>query len=450
MTAEGLGIPAFAVVSTGFLRQARATARAVGIEHVAIIEYPGVIPNDTAEQLDDKIRTSVVPDLVRALRAPVTVAAAGDEEPDPTAVVVRGSLDEVQDHFDGHLWSDGLPIVPPTRDRVERFLRCTPRAPEEVLGVLLPEQREATVWNVAVNGVMAGCRPEYMPLLVAAVEAICDPEFRIEDAGSTPGWEPLVILSGRRAASLGFNSGAGLMRVGSRANTTVGRFLRLYIRNVAGLRIPPGDTDKGSIGSTFNVALAEDRHSVDDLGWPSFGEDRGFARDDDVVTVQSVVAISPPIYSGGTTASVRIEPIAHLMGTTCGPWAYTGVWYQRWHPLLVLSPSVAAAFAADGWTKDDIRRHLFDTLTIEAHWFEQYPMHVAGAAVSLRELVDEGRAAARYAQSSDPSRRVPLLLRPEWTGIVVAGDPGRNQCKVYVNNHEQGPPVSRKAVFREA
>src|SRR5213595_534129 len=88
---------------------------------------------------------------------------------------------------------------------------------------------------------MAGCRPEYMPVLVAIVEAIAEPVFRVEDAGSTPGWEPLVIVSGPIAGALDLNHGQGVMRVGRQANTTLGRFLRLYLRNVAGLRIPPGD-----------------------------------------------------------------------------------------------------------------------------------------------------------------------------------------------------------------
>src|SRR5690606_28807769 len=117
-------------------------------------------------------------------------------EPGPREIVFRGDLEEVNDHFYRAGWSDGLPIVPPTIDRVERFLRYTDRAPDEVIGVCPPENREATIWNTAVTGVMAGCRPEYMPVLIAIVEAITQPEFRLQDAGSTPGWEPVVTVSG--------------------------------------------------------------------------------------------------------------------------------------------------------------------------------------------------------------------------------------------------------------
>lgn len=446
-SAEAAGVRALAVVSTGFVRQARAVARSLGIGGVWVSEYPGVIPTDPPDVLEGKVRTVLVPGLVAGLAAGPEQQPETPPEPDPQSIVFAGTLDEVQDHFVDQQWSDGLPVVPPTIDRIERFVEFTDRDPDDVLGVLRPGAREATVWAVAANGVMAGCRPEYMPVLVAVTEAVADPEFAVEDAGSTPGWEPLVIVSGSLAKELDFNSGAGVMRVGRRANSTVGRFVRLLLRNVADLRIPPGDTDKASIGSSFNVALAESEDAIEALGWEPHRVDRGFRRDQDVVTVQSVVAISPPIYSSGATALDHMEIIAYLLGTTCGPWSFTGVWFGRWHPLLVLGPAVAEAIAGDGWGKDDIRRYLFEHLTLPAAWFDRYARDVISTDASLRDLVEQGLAPRRYAASDDPERLVPLLVREEWTDIVVAGDPGRNQSRAYVNNHKQGPPVSRPVVL---
>jgi hypothetical protein len=445
--AEAAGVRALAVVSSGFVRQAQSLARSLGIAGVWVSEYPGVIPVDSTEELGDKVRTVLVPSLLAGLAAERDDEPVSPPEPDPRSIAFAGTLDEVQDYFVDQSWSDGLPVIPPTIDRIQRFLEYTDRDTDEVLGVLRPGEREASVWAVAVNGVMAGCRPEYMPVLLAVTEAVADPEFAVEDAGSTPGWEPLVILSGRLAKELDFNAGAGVMRVGRRANTTVGRFLRLLLRNVADLRIPPGDTDKASVGYSFNVAMAEDEDAIDTLGWEPFRVDRGFGREQDVVTVQSVVAISPPIYSSGTTALDHLETIAYLLGATCGPWAFTGVWFGRWHPLLVLGPAVAKAFADDGWGKDDIRRYLFEHLTMPARWFDRYAADVISARTSLQDLVDQGLAPSRYAESEDPERPVPLLVREEWTGIVVAGDSGRNQSRAYINNHKQGPPVSRPVVL---
>ena len=332
--------------------------------------------------------------------------------------------------------------------RVERFLERTERPPDEVLGTLPPENRAATVWSVAVNGVMAGCRPEYMPLLIAVVEAIAAPEFRVQDAGSTPGWEPLVIVSGPVARTLDFNHGQGVMRVGRQANTSVGRFLRLYLRNVAGLRIPPGAGDKGSIAGSFNVALAEDEDAAAAMGWPTFGMDQGFGREDSVVTVQSVVAASPPIYTAGTRARDHVQVLAEVFGSANAYWSFTGMKYARWQPLLVLGPSIAKVIAADGWSKDDVRAYLGEHVTIPARQAERYAWHLGSTAFTLEGHVRDGVLPPGYAASADPERAVPVFVRPEWIGIAVAGDAGRNQSKGYVNNHIQGGRVSRKLAAR--
>ncbi|MBI2907321.1 MAG: hypothetical protein HYX92_06685, partial [Chloroflexi bacterium] len=182
--AEKAGVRTVSIAASGFVRQAAAIARAMGVENMAVAEYPGVPMVDSPEDLQRKVRQAVAESIVRGLTTPIQ-SAPPVVEPGPRDIVFKGSLDEVQEFFYKNMWSEGLPVIPPTLDRVEKFLRFTDRSPDEVLGTLLPENRQATVWNVAVNGVMAGCRPEYMPILVAVVECISDPEWRIEDAGST-------------------------------------------------------------------------------------------------------------------------------------------------------------------------------------------------------------------------------------------------------------------------
>ena len=151
----------------------------------------------------------------------------GSAESGSRAVVFSGDLNEVNDYFREQIWSDGLPIVPPTLAEVEAFLSFIDRSPDEVIGILPPTRLPATVWKVAVNGVMAGCRPEYMPVLVAIAEAISVPRFGIENVGSTVGLTPLIILNGPIIKELGFNSGQGVLRPQAQANITVSRFLRL-------------------------------------------------------------------------------------------------------------------------------------------------------------------------------------------------------------------------------
>ncbi|MDO8672327.1 MAG: UGSC family (seleno)protein, partial [Dehalococcoidia bacterium] len=182
--AEKAGIRTCSIVAGAFAPQARAVSQAMGFSNLALAEYPGVILFDRAEEFQERVAGAVVDQIVDSLARSLEMTVV-EAEPGPRDIVFAGTLDEVQEHFHKKLWSDGLPVIPPTIERVERFLRFTDRSPEEVLGRLPPEKREATVWNVAVNGVMSGCRPEYMPILLAIVEAISEPVWRIEDAGST-------------------------------------------------------------------------------------------------------------------------------------------------------------------------------------------------------------------------------------------------------------------------
>jgi hypothetical protein len=440
--AEEAGVPAVAIVSSGFMGQAKAVRNAIKAPDLSLAEYPGVIPMDSADQLADKVWNNVLPAVLEHLSTDVVQSAAASAEPGLRDVVFSGTLDEVQEHFHAREWSDGMAFVPPTRERIEAFLRWTDRHPDEVIGVLPAEYREATVWSVAVNGVMAGCRPEYMPILLAAVDAIADPQFRLEDAGSTPGWEPMITLSGELADALGFNTEAGNMRVGRRPNTSIGRFLKLYFRNVAGLR--PGGTDKGSIGLGFNVVMAENEQAVKELGWTPHRVDRGFAAADNVVTVRSVMAISTPIYSGGTDPLELAWPLVNYMAETTGPWFFSALIFAQWHPLIQMSPAVATGFAQQGWGKQEIRRHLFENVKLSARSIERSAFACIGNRLKIPELAQRGAVPPAYTQSDDPERLVPLLLREEWTDIVLAGDPGRNQSKIYFNNQEQGPPISRK------
>ncbi len=168
--------------------------------------------------------------------------------------------DEMEAMFDRG-WSDGLPVVPPTEARVLRMLDGTSRAPDEVVAVVPPDLVECTVEKVAVNAVMAGCKPEYLPVVLAAVEAACTDEFNAHGLLCTTYFSsPVVVVNGPIAKGIGMNSGFNALGQGNRANATIGRALQLVIRNVGGGR--PGEIDRATLGSpalyTFCFAEAED------------------------------------------------------------------------------------------------------------------------------------------------------------------------------------------------
>ncbi|MBI4332943.1 MAG: hypothetical protein HY673_16875, partial [Chloroflexi bacterium] len=283
---EKAGIPTVSLVGDGFVSTGQLAAAGLGMPNLPLSAYPGHVNLHSPEERERNIATFVVDQVVKGLTVQPSESEAGaPPEPQPRDIVFRGDLDEVNAFFDENEWSEGLPVVPPTLDRVERFLKYSVRPAGEVMEGLLPDQREATVWNVAVNGVMSGCRPEYMPVLVALVEAMCDPQFGQEHLGCTPGPEVLITINGPIIKDLGFNCEQGALRVGFQANTSIGRFWRLYLRNVAGFL--PHKSDKATFGGTWRVVLAENEDAVARIGWEPMSVDQGFKAGDNVITVTS-------------------------------------------------------------------------------------------------------------------------------------------------------------------
>jgi hypothetical protein len=443
IVAEKAGVPSTTIVATAFLRQAAANARGEGMADLGVAEFPGVIMTQSAEELRHNTAAVLIPNIVRQLTRTVTTVAAV-LEPEPRSIVFKGTLDEVNEYFLKRQWSEGLPIVPPTIERVEAFLRLTDRESNEVLGVIQPENREATIWSVAVNGVMSGCRPEYMPVLIGIVEAMAEPNFYARDFGATPGLEPMVIVNGPIVKQLNFNYETAVMRVGRQANTSIGRFARMFLRNIVGLRFAPDDTDKASIGLGMNVVLAENEDAVTEVGWTSFAEGLGFARGENVVTVQSVMASTIPIYTAGDTAKEHLDTLVEIFGGTCAGWAHTGLKKGKNFPLLIVSPGVAKIMAREGMSKRDVQQYIFDHSKIAVRTLNRHAWELGYTEYDLQQLHGEGMVSSAYVMSDDADRKVPVFVRPEWIGIVLSGDPGRNQSKGYVQNQSHGYPTGKK------
>jgi hypothetical protein len=335
-----------------------------------------------------------------------------------------------------------LPIVPPTIQKIEEFLQFTDRSPEAVLGTLHPSQAEATVWKVAVNGVMAGCRPEYMPVLVAIVEVMADPEYGMKHGGSTPGWEAMIVLNGPIRKQLGFNDKQGAQRPGNQANTSIGRFYRLFARNIP--RFLPGTTDMATFGQMFRAVVAENEQACADIGWDPLHVTRGFKAEDNVVTITSVRTASDPFATAGDSAERHLDYMVDWVKRMIEPYQ-SSRGYLESHVLL-LTPVIATILAKGGYSKRDVAEYLRKNATVPAHYYEWHMMlgdnHTPGT--TLAGLVDEGVLPAQWRTSDDPERLVPLMLPDTQWLIVVAGDPLRNRSSIYRQNFKQGYATSKK------
>ena len=248
-------------------------------------------------------------------------------------------------------WSDGLPVVPPTEIRVMAMLRGTHREPSEVVGNVPPNLSPCTVEKVAINAVMAGCKPEYLPVVLAAVEAALVDEFCMHGLLATTWFSgPVAIVSGPVAKSIGMNWAENALGQGNRANSTIGRALQLVIRNVGGGK--PGEVDRSTLGSPGKLGFSFAEDETDDF-WPSVAMDQGAERTDSAITlfagdgVQGILdQKSRTPESLAKTFSESLKAVGHVKMVMASD------------AILVVGPEHFRVFKDAGWSKDRLRQEL--------------------------------------------------------------------------------------------
>lgn len=434
---EKLGYPSVSVVCDGFAIQGSTTAAGLGMPGLPMAAIPGNVDFQSTEELRKNVETVLVNRIVKGLTVPPRNAKSVSE-PLPRDIIFRGKFEKVNKFFHDKEWSDGLPVIPPTVEKVGQFLKHTDRHSDEVIGVLLPDNREATIWNIAVNGVMAGCRPEHMPVLVAIVEAMADPAFGEEHLGQTPGTEVLITLNGPIIKELGFNYEQGALRVGFQANTSIGRFWRLYLRSVAGFL--PHKTDKATFGGTWRVVLAENEDAVTRIGWEPMSVDQGFKAGDNVVTISSCTSTGSFAHVGAITAEKILDGLAtRVVDVTI--YSLGIIFRGRGvKPQVLISPCLAEAIAKGGYSKEQMRRYLYERAVFPAERFERIRQDLG----SFCDAVRQGKLPKLYCESEDPNRLIPIVASPDDFMITVSGDPARDNCLICAQNGYIGYPVSKE------
>lgn len=251
--------------------------------------------------------------------------------------------------------TDGLPVVPPTRARVEAAIAAAGRPRDEVIALVAPALGRATVERIAVNAVMAGCRPEYMPVVIAGVEALCDEGFSLVGiSGTTDAIAPVFIVNGPVRDALGINSGAGALGPGYRANATIGRALRLVWVNLGGARA--GAISTSTFGNPGRYACCFGEHE-EASPWPPLHVEHGFAPDDSTVAAMPGEPLQAVVDGQSRTAADVLDTVARSLEVVASHrTASLG------DILLLVSPMHARTIAADGWSKADVRRYLWERL----------------------------------------------------------------------------------------
>jgi len=433
-------VPTVSLVCEGFERQAAATARGLGFDGLPLAVLRGHVDAQSTEEMVASFLASTVDQVIAGLTTPIVRDESSTGEPSALDVMATGSIDDIHRTFAARGWSDGLAIIPPTRERVEAFIAWSGHDPWRVLGTARPSGRDVTVWVVAVNAVMAGCQPEQLPVLLAIAAALLDPHYGVEHSGNTTGADALVVLNGPVIGDLGFNHGPGAMRDGAGApNTVVARWLRLHLRNVHGFTAD--EHDKATFGNSSRVVLAEDEGALQEIGWEPFAAEFGHPSGTDAVTIARMNSglIIGSVF--GATPEAIVPYLADGLARVPG-WDLTHVYglgqgHQR--PLLVLSPVLARVFGRAGWSKVDVQAALFEHARIPAWRFEKLIGEWSNLTAGRRTLVDlaeKGLVPPVFAESDDPDRLVPIVTEPGKIMIAVAGDP--NRTNAYVLSHD-GP-----------
>ena len=338
-------------------------------------------------------------------------------------------------------WGDGFPLWAPTRERVDEMLAATRRSPEEVVAVLAPGMGQATVEKIAVNAVMAGCKPEHLPLLLAAVDAMSDPRFMMRNvAASTGAHAPLMLVNGPLVKRLGINAERCALGPGAQSavNTVLGRAIRLFYMNLG--HAYPGVMDMDTLGSPtkYSLCLGENE---DASPWEPYHVSKGFERDSSVVTMSSTYALTEVEDGTGTTPEAVLDIAA---SAACNQGVKSVGWWllgKRADPqagieakdksLLLVCPVHAEVFRKYRWSKADIGEYLFKRARIP---FARFMANKSAAAFRLSHPGLQGLW-------DTPEALIPVLETPDCFEIAVAGGMGGARSTY---SYGAAEPVSRR------
>lgn len=440
IAAEYIGIPSVMIAAPGFDTQAKTTAYNNGVPALRVAVYPGAFASHTEEQLKQNTREVLWPQILEMLTEPITQQEIDENQQlqptDPQEVVFSGTIDEVNEFYNDMMWSDGMPIIPPTIERVEEFMNYTDYRWNRTIAVLSPSYRQSLVWHVAVNGVMAGCKPEYMPLLIALTKAMTSGEFR-RTLGSTHAWVPYCWVNGPVARQLGIDHGQG--QINEQANVAIGRFLNLAMLNLAGYYVK--QDRMGTFGYPVSWCLAEDDEACLRVGWNPHHVRQGLQLNQSAVTAASTLLWGNNMPPATTDGEKIMQLLAWDITERCQLALGSGV--QFTNRAILMTEEVAALLQEQYGTIDNLedqliltaRRPLYERTF--AHYYANPGSAIDPDKVSFEEymqrLQEEENAEMTatpvwYACDEPQMMTIPTMQKGE-TAFIVTGDASRNKIQ---------------------
>ncbi len=361
-----LGIPSAAICSTGFVPVARQVAQSLGVPDLPIIEVHDQVGHDSPAELQEVARhvADAVPEILRKYRAHKVWGQPSRDQDRRDTLDIDPGIDlstRVSELFLQENWTDGLPVVPPTEDRVQAMLETVAAPPHEVLGVMQPRGGIATALKVAVCAVMAGCLPKQFPIVVAAVRAIGSPEFKLRAIQSTAHpYSPLIVVNGPAGIEAGLSNGHDCTPKGWQANMVICRAVRLVTINMAGLKHVIASHTHGYVGRFVDCV----RENEEESPWEPYHTEKGYSRDASTVTVFPGEAPHLIDDRGSNTPQSMLTTFARVM-TNGGNRSLNG----RAQQVLLVAPEHANYVASHGFSKEDVRDFLYQVARVPIHEF---------------------------------------------------------------------------------
>ncbi len=431
-----MGVPAVSIVGTTFLPLAHTYARIEGMPDLRVAEYPGAIDLHSEDEIRENIEKLVLGRIIEGLTKPT--GGSGERQTavnarDPEDIDFMGTYEEVNEFFQRRGWTDGLPIVSPTPEKVAEFLQYTDRSPQEEVAILMPGKRRATVWKIAVNGVMSGCRPEYMPILIAAVEAMGDPRYNLEQFGSTVMVLPYLLINGPVGRQLGIDHGEEL--ISGKPNKVIGRAIGLITRNIAYLR--PGEMNKGTFGYPLPFVLAEDEEGSP---WEPLHVTRGFDENTSTVTMAATFSWGEQTTAPGDDVDMILDKIAWDQRNRLHVW--TANFGKMAIVMQLLTAAQAKAIAVANYSKRDVEESLWKRKRMTRGELDWLMLSEAGRGSQVSSValqIESGLIAPEYAELYDvaPDEEVPGVVSPDLIHIFVCGDPGRDKAMTLAGTYPE-------------
>ena len=391
--------PTVVLVNEGFYTDSKSASSIRGMPVVRCI--PESVPCECSipEEADEKIR-QVMEDVVSALTTPLSEEERFPKEKeheDKPRIIFSGDSNEINQFFYRRGWGDGLPLAPPTEQAIKEMLSGTDLPPDHIVGEIYPRNGKATVEKIAVNAVMAGALPSYMPVLIAAVEAVVDKKACLGTYGASTGsWAPFWVINGPIRNDIHVNCSSGSLSPGNIANAAIGRAMALIIKNIGGLR--KGVEDMGVLGNPgkYSQVLGENEEGSP---WAPLHVENGLSAEDSAVSL-----FFPNTYSqiwpyGSDDRGILSAIIYNLLP------AKSGI------TLFILTPPQAKQLHDAGWSKAMIQTLISQNATSRAYRHPSF--YKAAMGIGMKEALPLNSMDA-----------VQLLKNPDWLRLVVAGGPG--------------------------